>query len=148
MKSTRGKEFVRRSRIQYIYIYILNSRRSPKIPDAAPRNVSSDPGPTLPLAKCLTHYLRHFGEAGRVFCERQRQCWVAGPIICGTSTKQVACFARESANAGLTDPLFTALRASGSRILRETVPGLGGLTHHLRHFGEAGRLFCESECQC
>ena len=35
----------------YIYMYILNSRRSPKIPDAAPRNVSSGPGPTLPLAK-------------------------------------------------------------------------------------------------
>ena len=35
----------------YICIYILNSRRSPKIPDAAPRNVSSGPGPTLPLAK-------------------------------------------------------------------------------------------------
>ena len=34
-----------------IYMYILSSRRSPKIPDAAPRNVSSDPGPTLPLAK-------------------------------------------------------------------------------------------------
>ena len=34
----------------YIYIYIEFPTVAP-IPDAVPRNVSSDPGPTLPLAK-------------------------------------------------------------------------------------------------
>ncbi len=35
----------------YIYIYIIEFPTVAPIPDAVPRNVSSDPGPTLPLAK-------------------------------------------------------------------------------------------------
>ena len=50
----------------------------------------------------------------------------------------VAQFARDSANSWTPDVLFTSLLRAGPPSSRETAPIPRHLTHHLRHFCEAG----------
>ena len=54
------------------------------------------------------------------------------------TASRVAQFARDSANSWTPDVLFTSLLRAGPPSSRETAPIPRHLTHHLRHFCEAG----------
>ena len=68
---------------------------------------------TAPIPPHLTHYLRHFCEAGPPG-------------------------SRETMNSWTADLLFTSLLRAGSPSSRETAPLPPHLTHYLRHFCEPG----------
>ena len=77
---------------------------------------------TAAILKHLTHYLRHFCEAGPPG-------------------------SRETMNSCTADLQFTSLLRAGSPSSRETAPTPGHLTYYLRHFGEPGRPVRERQDQ-